>query len=169
MVAWGSAECRKQLSEGCEAVHLFGSVDYRRIITSGSSVAAETFFETLARSGVRLLYVDHCNSVQVIGEAREVGLNAVVAATENLEVTYANGFARAFYSALGRGLYVSQAFEDAKRYVAVLGIADDVNPIWSPSRTRSGRYEPMFLDMRSDFRFGEAPVRGLTRLASQGV
>jgi len=155
MFQWGSDECMKWLNEGCDGIHVLGGVNYREILIGDQFLSSESFFDTLRRSGIKLLYLDQCNSVQLVGEARNAGIKALIAATESLEVTYGNWFAYSFYTALGQGCFVSEAFAEAKNGVNLSGLSDKTAIIYSPSKTRSGYYEPMFLDLHSDFRFGE--------------
>jgi len=107
-------------------------------------VETDEFFQKLDGLGLCFIYIDTCDSVQVVSAFRRTDINAMIAATEGLELSYANDFERVFYESLGMGDYISVAFQKAtcETERSLIGV------------TKSGKYDPMFLDLKTDLRFG---------------
>jgi hypothetical protein len=103
------------------------------------------FVDVVERGGVKLLFLGSCNSLRVFSRVRASSLRGLVAATEDLEINYALGFESSFYRALSLGSYVSDAFRHA-----ATSLDQRSNFV-----TRSDSYDPMFLDLKEDFAFGE--------------
>jgi hypothetical protein len=110
-----------------------------------SEVNADEFFAQLDGLGLQFIFVATCNSVQVIRHFRATDMRAFLAATEGLYVNYAEEFESLFYSSLGAGDLISAVFQKAS--TSARGESS-----WIP--TRSGHYDPMFLDLKADFCFG---------------
>jgi hypothetical protein len=134
------------LASGVEGIHLYTNVDSHSILVDDEPIPDEVFFKRLDGFGLKFLYIDTCNSLQVVSAFRKTDIGALIASTENLYEDYANDFERSFYQELGSGVSISQAFQSAS-------MQQSVSPQVFPA-TRSGVYNPMFLDLRRDFSFG---------------
>jgi hypothetical protein len=135
----------RDLARGYDGVHLYTNISRGTILVQDAKIEAQHFFAELNGLGLKFLYIDTCNSVQVVWSFRQTDIQALVAATENLYVNYAEEFELLFYESLGIGKYISVAFQETTR---ARGERDYL-------LTRSGQYDPMFLDLKADFRFGE--------------
>ena len=149
------ANLRKLAADGYDGIHLYTNLAQGTILVGEAQVRPEEFFFPLDGLGLKFIYIDTCNSVQVVSSFRRTDMRALIAATENLYVNYADEFESIFYDSLGRGDFVSLAFQKA---TATSGARDFFG------LTRSGGYDPMFLDLKGDFRFGvdRAPVEEAT-------
>ncbi|MGK7955664.1 MAG: hypothetical protein AB4063_10455 [Crocosphaera sp.] len=136
---------RQIVSNGYDAVHLYTNVSQGTMLVNDQQIDSDEFFQKLDGLELRFIYIDTCNSVQVVSAFRRTDINAMIAATENLEVSYANDFERVFYESLGMGDYISVAFQKATACETKRS---------SIHMTRSGKYDPMFLDLKTDSRFG---------------
>jgi spore coat polysaccharide biosynthesis predicted glycosyltransferase SpsG len=125
-------------------------VDSRGIIINDIYKSPSEFFKKVSGLGLKFIYFDTCNSVQVVSAFRHTDISALIAAIQNLEVNYANRFELNFYQALGNGKTISEAFQQA----AFSQHRDRLSQ-GADFFTRSGCYDPMFLDLKEDFRFGE--------------
>jgi len=134
------------LASGFEGIHLLvGNIYPRGMRNKDELISVSEFFTQLNGLGLKFLYIDSCDSVQVVSAFRKTDVGALIAATESLSVSYADGFAELFYQELGKGAYISQAFQYASQQQTAAFAA--------PPPTRSGFYDPMFLDLRTDFSF----------------
>jgi hypothetical protein len=138
------------LSKGFQGIHLLTQVDSRGIIINDIYKSPSEFFKKVSGLGLKFIYFDTCNSVQVVSAFRHTDISALIAAIQNLEVNYANRFELNFYQALGNGKTISEAFQQA----AFSQHRDRLSQ-GADFFTRSGCYDPMFLDLKEDFRFGE--------------
>jgi hypothetical protein len=135
----------RDLARDYDGIHLYTNISRGTILVQDAKIEAQHLFAELNGLGLKFLYIDTCNSVQVVRSFRQTDIQALVAATENLYVNYAEEFELFFYESLGDGEYISVAFQKATR---ARGERDYLF-------TRSGQYDPMFLDLKADFRFGE--------------
>ncbi|MCA9950344.1 MAG: hypothetical protein KDE48_11910 [Anaerolineales bacterium] len=136
------------LNSGYDGIHLYTNVDSRGILVNDQPIPFDDFFTLLNGFGLKLLYVDTCNSVQLVSAFRKTDIGALIASTENLEVNYANTFENSFYHGLGQGMLFSEAFSLARR--------QSISASQTFLSTRSGIYDPMFFEMRRDFGFSMA-------------
>lgn len=128
-----------------DGIHLYTNINGETILIDDAEIHPNEFFIRLNGLGLKFIYIDTCNSVRVVSSFRRTDIRALIAATENLYVPYADKFELAFYEALGAGKFASEAFQKA----TVAG-----KEVSSFGFTRSGDYDPMFLDLKNDFRFG---------------
>ncbi len=139
------AEAESTVAGGHAGVHLYTAhVDGDHILFGNSHLQASRLFASWHRAGVRLVYMDTCNSVRVVRAAREAGIDALVASTGWLYSDYAEAFAERFYEALGDGATVSSAFRAA---------ADELALPSQRWETMGLVYDPMFLEIKEDTRF----------------
>lgn len=136
------------LKQGFNGIHLLTNVTSQGILVNDEYVSPHDFFQTISGFGLNFLYLDTCNSVQVVSSFRATDIGALIASTESLYVSYANKFEKYFYDALGNGAFVSEAFHHAAKSILLEG--DKFK-----SFTRSDVYNPMFLDLKADFSFRE--------------
>ena len=122
-----------------DGIHLFTD------LSDSIAIYDYELIESCDGFGLKFLYIDTCNSVEVVSRFRRTDIGALIAATSSLSCRYANAFHNLFYEELGKGASISQAFHRASQQAAVLWATD-------PS-TLSKRYDPMFLDLRSDASF----------------
>lgn len=135
------------IAAGCDAVHAVCNVGYNTELQfNGFSISVDEFFDAIDSAAARLVYLDTCNSVQVVSRFRQSNADALIAATENLEVSYADLFAWEFYAALSAGRPVSESYGIATMNTDKRGLAPMI-------RSTQGPYSPMFLDMKRDFAF----------------
>jgi hypothetical protein len=134
----------RSLARGHAGLHLYTNVDRGKIFFNDTYVEAEEIFAILDGLGICFIFLATCNSVQVVRCFRDTDIGAMIAATENLYVNYAEAFELTFYESLGKGDYISNAFNKASTKTIDEG---------ELLLTRSGKYNPMFLDLRKDFRF----------------
>lgn len=135
----------RSLATDFDGVHLYTNVAGGKVLMNDVEVDAGDLFQQLDGLGLDLLYLDTCNSVQVVSSFRDTDIKCMVAATENLYVNYAEEFETLFYEALGSGDFISEAFHKG---TAAKGESEFIF-------TRSGEYDPMFLDLKTDFCFQE--------------
>lgn len=138
------------LDDGYQGIHLHTNVTKNGIRIDDREVDAAEFFRHIDGFGLKFIFVDTCNSVWVVSQFRQTDIGALIAATENLSSEYADDFELRFYQELGAGAYVSQAFHQAS---AIRG-----KIMQSLYSTRSGLYNPMFLDLRVDSSFSESTI-----------
>ncbi len=129
-------------SKGYDGIHFHTSVGRNTISLNDVSVPSELFCREIDDLGLKFIFIDTCNSVVIVNLFRNTDIPVLIASTGSLYEEYADGFERIFYDELGKGEFISVAFEKATKLNGV-------------GTTRSGSYDPMFLDLRSDFRFGE--------------
>lgn len=133
------------LEKGFDGIHFRTQVTDPNFIYLGSNpVPSHDFFQAISGFGLKFVYMDTCNSVQVVSSFRTTDIGALIASTESLLVEYTNEFEKHFYNVLGNGAYISEAFDRA---------ATMTKGCIPP--TRSGTYNPMFLDLKTDFSFRE--------------
>ena len=120
------------------------------IYIENSPISVEDFFIEINGIGLKFIYLNTCNSVKVVSAFRRTDINALIAASEDLAVNYADHFEVEFYKNLGNGANISTAFNKAAL------ICEPKDNEWYGIRTRSGIYDPMFLDLRKDFSFKES-------------
>lgn len=135
----------RPLATGYDGVHLYTNVAGGNLLVNDAEVNADAFFTQLDGLGLQFIFLATCNSVQVVRSFRATDMRALVAATENLYVNYAEEFESLLYNALGTGAFFSNAFRSAASSARGEGA-------WIA--TRSGQYDPMFLDLKADFCFG---------------
>ena len=138
----------RSLATDYDGVHLYTNVSRGKVLIDDVAIDADELFKQLNGLGLDLLYLDTCNSVQVVSSFRYTDIKSMVAATENLYVNYAEEFETLFYESLGAGDFVSEAFQKG---TAAKGESEFLF-------TRSGEYDPMFLDLKTDFCFREAQI-----------
>jgi hypothetical protein len=131
---------------GFNGIHLYTQVVNEGLYINNRKVSADEFFAHLDGLGLQLIFIASCDSVQVVRSFRSTDIHALVAATESLWSSYAEKFESRFYHSLGSGNFVSAAFQEASSSCSSLGMGASI-------QTRSGKYDPMFLDMKSDFCF----------------
>ncbi len=141
----GLNELVNELEQGFNGIHFRTNVSsLGSIHLCGSHVSSHDFFQSISGFGLKFIYIDTCNSVGVVSSFRTTDISALIASTEILWDEYANEFEKLFYDALGNGAFMSEAFHHAAL------LARKCDPL-----TRSGTYNPMFLDLKTDFSFCE--------------
>lgn len=135
----------RTIATGYDGVHLYTNVAGGNLLVNDAEVSADEFFAQLDGLGLRFMFLATCNSVQIVRSFRATDMRALVAATENLFVNYAEEFESLFYNALGAGVFFGNAFRSA-------ALEARGERAWIA--TRSGEYDPMFLDLKADFCFG---------------
>lgn len=146
LVSFKISDLKEILKEGYDAIHLYTNIS-RGLLVADDDVNPDDFFMAINGFGLKFIYIDTCNSVQVVSSFRITDLSALVAATDNLYVKYADEFESRFYKKLSEGAYISEAFNFAALAQGEKIIVE--------SLIRSGTYNPMFLDLKADFKFGE--------------
>lgn len=146
LTQFGIHNLRSLASSGYDGIHLYTNVDNGTILVNDNQISPDKFFREINGLGIKFIYIDTCNSVQVISSFRRTDIHVLIAATENLYDKYGNEFESIFYDALGAGEYISVAFQNAtnaRGEQSLIGMM------------RSRKYDPMFLDLKTDCRFGK--------------
>jgi tetratricopeptide (TPR) repeat protein len=99
-------------------------------------VSPEELASILRGTGVRLVFLSACGSVEAAAALRRAGIPAVVAMREAIPQGAAADFAGVFYAHLAQGRTIRQAFEAAKGVLAAeFGVRDKAEvPVLLPRR-----------------------------------
>ncbi len=135
------------LMKNYQGIHIFTAVKSDGIMIDDEIIKIDDFFNTIKGNNLKFIYFDTCNSVRVISAFRDTEISALIASTENLYTNYADEFEKTFYTNLSNGEYLSKAFQIAAKKKSSID-----NFLIN---TRSGIYDPMFLDLKDDFNFKE--------------
>jgi hypothetical protein len=156
LVPSDTSDFLSNVAHGWDIVHVDCTVHRSKLVFTDSyprfpddlryGVSSEQFFDAIDQGLVQLVVLASCNSVQVVSQFRESSADALVAATENLIIEYANKFEWEFYRALSLQKSIGESFRTAV-HEATLGSRETIH-------TRSGYYNPMFLELKKDIVFG---------------
>jgi hypothetical protein len=141
-----STELISAIAEGWPIVHIASDVDRDAILFHNFQIPIGELLDAMDHGQTRLIFLSSCNSVQIVNKFRQSGVDALIAATDNLVINYANIFEWEFYNALSLGESVSESFIIAKRKA---GSSKHVPSI----RSSITHYNPMFLEIKEDVTF----------------
>jgi hypothetical protein len=142
-----SSELISAIAEGWDIVHIASDVDKDAILFHYFRIPVDEVLGAMEHGQTRLIFLSSCNSVQVVNKFRQSEVDALIAATDNLTIDYANTFEWEFYSALSLGESVNQSFRIAEIKASSSEHAPSI-------RSSINRYSPMFLEVKGDVKFG---------------